>query len=164
LTFARRNRRLTGGFACVLIPAAGLLLAACGGGNDGKSASTTGASREARFVQTVTLICGRGNQRIGKTVEASFERNEPVTAAKIKKIAKETAIPTIQREIDLLRALRVPPRLKARFEALVDDEQAALARLKANPALFASQSENDPFAKAGKLAKRYGLGFCGQGG
>ena len=115
-------------------------------------------------MQATTLICGRGNQRIGKAVERSFERNQPVTTAKIKKIAKGTAIPTIQREIDLLRALRVPPRLRARFEALVDDEQAALARLKANPALFASQSENDPFAKAGKLAKRYGLSFCGQGG
>ncbi len=161
---------LIGGLACVAILAAGLVLAACGSSND-NSSSTTGTSK-AEFVRKATAVCLKGNARIGRAVHDALKvqarlahkRNEPIgppTGAVIAKLG-EDAIPTIQKELDQIRALGPAPGAEHKIKALLDEEQSAVDNVRADPAQFGSQSKTAPF-RTSKVAEDYGLSFCGFG-
>jgi hypothetical protein len=162
--------RLIGGLAWVAILTAGLVLAACGSSSDNNS-STTGISK-AEFVRKATEVCLKGNARIGRAIHDILKRRArlahtrgesagPPTSAEIAKLGK-VAIPTIQRELDQIRALGAAPGAEHKINALIDEEQSAVDKVRAAPGLFGSQSKTAPF-RTSKVAADYGLSFCGLG-
>ena len=158
------------GLAVVAILTAGLVLAACGSSSD-NSSGTTGSSK-AEFVREASAICLKGNAHIGRAVHdllksqarLANKRGEsigPPTSAEVAKLG-EVAIPTIQRELDQIRALGPAPGAEQKIKALLDEEQSALDKVRTAPTLFGSQSKAAPF-RTSKLAADYGLSFCGLG-
>jgi hypothetical protein len=161
---------LIGGLACVAILTAGLVLAACGSSNH-NSTSTTGASK-AEFVSKANAVCLKGNARIGRAVHDILKRQArlaqtggesvgPPTSAEVAKLG-QLAIPTVQRELDQIRALGPAPGAEHKIKALIDQEQSAVDKVRAAPTLFGSQSKAAPF-RTSKVAKDFGLSFCGLG-
>jgi hypothetical protein len=156
------------GLACAAILTAGLLLVACGGGDDH---STTAISKP-EFVNKATAICITGNGRIGRVVEAALKAQAAEasrkgnahpnpTSAEIAKLGKDTVIPTGQRELDQIRALGAPSGQEDEIKALLSEQQSVLDKVKEDPSLYTSLGRRDPFA--GKLAQDYGLSLCSLG-
>ena len=153
---------LIGGLACVAILSAGLVLAACGSSND-NSTSTTAALTKAAFLKKGNAVCKKGNQQInqaGKQVFGTNGNHKKPTQAEQTKFATDTLIPTVQTEIDGVKALGAPKGDEAQVKAIVDTAQTALDKGKADPTQLI-QGNSDPFAKANKLANAYGLTECG---
>jgi len=158
--------RLYGGLTVVAVLAMGLGLAACGSSN---STSTTAALTKAEFVKKGNAICTKGNQQINKAAHQTFSKkkypNGPPPKSVQTKFVTDTVIPSVQSQIDGIKALGAPAGDEAQVTAIVDAAQSALDKAKADPTVMLQNNpKNDPFAKADQLAKSYGLTACGGGG
>ena len=136
---------------------AGALFAGCGGGDSSDTTAT--ALSKAEYQKQGNAICAKGNKVIAAQVQKQFKNGQP-TQQQIEQFATETAIPTIQNEIDQLRALPAPSGDEATVNAIYDAAQQGIDAAKKDPSIIA-QDNPQAFAKANKLAKAYGLGVCG---
>jgi hypothetical protein len=151
-------------FAAVLI--VGLVLAACGSSND-NSTSTT-AITKAEFLKKGNAVCKKGNRQINQVANQTFTKKKypngpPPKSAEVK-FATDTVIPSVQSQIDGVKALGAPTGDGAQVKAIVDSAQAALDKAKADPTVLLQNGKNDPFTKSNQLTKAYGLTACGGGG
>jgi hypothetical protein len=153
-----------GGLVSVAILTVGLVLSACGSSNN---STTTTALTKAQFLTKGNAICKHGNVQITKAAHQQLSRtkypNGPPPQAVLTKFATVTLIPTIQSEINGIKALGAPSGDQAKVTAIVTSAQAALDKGKANPTLVI-QKNSTLFANANKLSKAYGLTACGGGG
>jgi hypothetical protein len=161
------RRSPTGWLAFVAILTVGLIAAGCGSSNSSSTTSTT-ALTKAEFLKQGNAICKKGNQQINKVGHQTFSKkkypNGPPPKSALTKFTTDTAIPTIQTEIDGVKALGAPAGDEAQVKAIVDSAQSALDKAKADPTvLFQNNPKNDPFAKSNQLANSYGLTACGGG-
>jgi hypothetical protein len=136
------------GFALL---AAGLLAAGCGGGDDNLT--------KAEFLKQGNAICKKGDKEIDKAADKTFTSKQRPSDATITKFAEDTVIPNVQGQIDGLRDLNPPSDDEDQVNAILDEAQSTLDETKDDPTIFASNQ--DPFKKANKLAKDYGLTECG---
>jgi hypothetical protein len=158
----------TKGLAFALILTVGLVAAGCGSSNN-SSTSTTAALTKAEFLKKGNAVCKKGNQQINTAANQTFSRkkypNGPPPKSLQVKFATDTVIPSIQTQINGIKALSPPSGDEAKVKAIVDSAQAALDKAKADPtALLQNNPKNDPFAETNKLANAYGLTVCGSGG
>ena len=72
-------------------------------------------------------------------------------------------IPSVQKQVDQIKALGAPAGDEDRSTRSSTDAQAATDKIKADPSLVAANGSNDPFAKANQEATAYGLKECGAG-
>jgi hypothetical protein len=156
---------LIGGLACVAIMSVGLVFAACGSNNNNTS---TTALTKAEFLKKGNAICKKGNQQINQASKTAFlskgkPSGPPPKSAQVK-FATDSLIPTIQGEIDGVKALGAPAGDEAQVKAITDSAQSALDKGKADPTLLLQSGKKNPFAKSNKLANAYGLTVCGGGG
>ncbi len=142
--------RLIGGLALAAILSVGIVAVGCGGGDD--------ALTKSEFLKQGNAICKKGNQAVDSAANKAFTGNKQPSDAEVTKFAEDTAIPEIQTEIDGIRDLAPPSGDDGKVSAILDEAQAALDKAKADPLIFASNT--DPFAKANQLAKDYGLTEC----
>ena len=141
-----------------------LVLVAAGCGSSSKSTSTTPAISKAEFLKKGNAICKKGNQQISQAARKAFPKSKgKPSQAELTKFATDTIIPSVQSQINGLKALGAPQGDEAKVNAIVTSAQAALDKGKKDPTLLTS-NKKDPFAKANKLAKAYGLTVCGSGG
>ncbi|MFI4977773.1 MAG: hypothetical protein ACHQC8_03715 [Solirubrobacterales bacterium] len=135
------------------------LLVALGAVGCGSSSTTTTATVAAlskpQFLAEANAICTQGNQRIGPPRRALG--NHP-SKAQIIAYVTGTFVPSIQSQIDGIRALAAPAADKAAVKTMLDVAQANLNRVKSNPLLLAGNSP--PFVEFAKLAHPYGLTAC----
>jgi hypothetical protein len=145
----------------------GLVFAACGSSNN--STPTTAALTKSQFLKKGNAICSKGNQQINNAAHQTFTKKkypngQPPKSA-VTKFATDTVIPSVQSQIDGIKALGAPAGDEAQVQAIVDAAQSALDKAKADPTiLLQNNQKNDPFAKANELAKSYGLTACAGGG
>ena len=140
-----------------------LAAAGCGSSNDNSSSSaTTAAITKAEFLKKSNAICKKGNQQINAQGKKLFTKKKP-TQAQLKKFSTTVLIPSIQGQIDGIRALGAPKGDEAQVKAIVDSAQSALDKGKNDPTALTSSS-NNLFAQTNKLANAYGLTVCGSGG
>jgi len=163
----RRSR--TWGLALVAILTVGLVAAGCGSSNSSSSTSTAAALTKAEFLKKGNAICNKGNQQINKVAHQTFTKkkypNGPPPKSVQTKFVTGTVIPSVQSQIDGIKALGAPTGDEAQVAAIVDSAQSALDKAKADPTtLLQNNPKNDPFAKANQLTKAYGLTACGGGG
>jgi len=128
---------------------AAVALAACGGDDD---------PSKTEFIKDANAICKEGDKRINADAEKAFSANKRPSKAEVTKFSEDTAIPEIQAQIDDLRDLGAPSGDDEKVSAILDEAQSALDEVEADPTVFLS--DTDPFAKANKLAKGYGLTEC----
>jgi hypothetical protein len=138
--------------AALPFAAAALVLVGCGGDDD------NGLSK-SEYIKQGNAICTKGNAVIDKAARQQFQAQP--TPAQFAAFAKSTLIPTISGEIDDLKALKAPKDDADELSQLYDDAEAALDKIKANPALAGAEGANDPFADVNKRATAYGLTVCG---
>jgi len=151
--------RLTGGLLLTAALSIGVVAAGCGGGDDNLT--------KAEFLKQGNAICKKGNQQINKAAHETFTKkkypNGPPPKSVQKKFATDTLIPTIQKEIDGVKALGAPKGDEAKVKAIVDSAQAALDKGKKDPTVLLSNGPG-PFKQSNQLTKAYGLTACGGGG
>lgn len=136
---------------------AALVVAGCGSDNSSSSSSTatTPAITKAQFVAKANAICAKGNQ---VTDKAGASLSSHPTPAQVAAVVKATFAPSVQAQIDQVRALGAPAGDEATVKKFLDDAQADLNRLKSDPSLLTQNQ--DTFADFGKLAHPYGLKEC----
>ena len=143
-------RALTAG-ACAALLTGALFIAGCGGGDD--------ALTKSEFLKQGNAICKKGNQDIDKAANQTFEKGQEPTKAQVTKFAEDTLIPSVDEQISGLRDLNPPSADEDKVNAILDEAESSLDKVKADPSLFASNQ--DPFKKANQMANAYGLTECG---
>jgi hypothetical protein len=134
--------------------AAGLVVAGCGDDDD----ETEAALSETEYLAQANEICKTGEREIEQAAEESFKGR--ASEAEVEEFAAETIVPSIQGQIDDIRALTPPADQADEFEAFVDDAQAALDELEADPSLITQGASADPFAEVNAEAEQLGLDRC----
>jgi hypothetical protein len=142
--------KLTAGLALAAMLALVLIAAGCGGGEDHLT--------KAEFLKQGNAICRKGNHDIEGTAKKQFGNQRP-SPSQLKKFATGTLIPSVQSQIDQIRDLAAPSGDEDKVNAILDEAQGALDKGKKDPIILVSE-KNDPFNKANKLAKSYGLTVC----
>ncbi|HEU4463221.1 MAG TPA: hypothetical protein VFR75_11575 [Solirubrobacterales bacterium] len=141
-----------------------VVLAASGCGEDDGAAETAAALSKAEFTEQANAICAKANQEITKTSEQFAKENlseeERPTTAQISELAK-LALPTINRQLEELRALGAPAGDEQEVDAIFAAAEEALAEGEQEPiAIYGANG--GAFEKANQLATAYGLDKCGE--
>jgi len=150
------KRNLTLLAACTLV--IGLIAAGCGSSND--NTTSTSNLTKTEWIAKADAICKAGNDEISNAGKQQFGKQK-VSQAQLNDFATGTIIPSIQRQVDQIKALGAPSGSEGQVNALLDAVQADIDKVKADPTLVTGNS--DPFADANKLATDYGLKVCGKG-
>jgi hypothetical protein len=141
-----------------------LVAAGCGSSNNDNS--TTTALTKAEFLKKGNAICKKGNQQINQVANQTFTKkkypNGPPPKSVQTKFATDTVIPTVQSQIDQIKALGAPKGDEAQVTAIVTSAQGALDQAKKDPSVLLSNGPG-PFEQTNKLSKSYGLTVCGGG-
>jgi hypothetical protein len=140
--------------ALVLIVA----VAGCGGGSDDSSSSTAAALSKEDFLKQGNQICADGNKEIEAASSQVFSSGKP-SQDEMDAFVNDTLIPSVQSQVDAIRALGAPEGDEDQVNAILDAAQGAIDEAKADPTLL--EGNNDPFAETNKLANAYGLTECG---
>jgi hypothetical protein len=147
--------KLTWIVACAL--ALGLIAAGCGDdddGNDDSGATDTSASTEtltkAEFIEQGNEICRQGNAELQKAFQ---EQQGGDSGAELRALVEDTLIPSVQGQIDKIRALGPPD---DQVTQVLDQAEGVLDELEADPAKL----QGDPFGEVNKGLTEAGLTEC----
>lgn len=139
-----------------------IMLVAAGCGDDDESLT------KAEFVKQGNAICAAGNKELDEGFESfakehNLSGNDQPTQAQITEVAETVLIPGVRKQVEKIDALGVPSEDAEGAEEIVDAAQEALEEVEDEPALIAPQAgQKNPFAKANRLARDYGLETCGE--
>jgi hypothetical protein len=146
---------------------AALAIAACGDDDEQSTATTsTPAPTRQQFVHDANKICKSSDDKIERASSQFFANappNQEPSPAEIEKFGKQTVFPTIQAEIDRIKALGAPLGDEGEVSAILDAAQAALEKVEQDPQQLAKGGAAPAFEQAQKLAGDYGLDQCGGG-
>lgn len=124
-------------------------------GVTGCGSSSKPALTKAEFLTKGNAICAAGN----KTLESAQRAlGEHPSNTQITTYVTGTFVPSVQGQIDAIRALGAPSGEQATVTHMLDVAQEDLNKVKSNPALLGSGA--NPFANFAALAHPYGLTEC----
>lgn len=148
-----RTKLLSLGCALVLVGVVGC------SGNTGSSGSAGTALTKEELIEQGNAICAAGNEKMDAAMP-DWSAGEPAVPT------AEAFYATVQAEVTTmvegLHGLTPPSDLKADYEAMLTEADAALAKIKAEGMDAFYAQEEDPFAKANAIANRIGLTVCGE--
>jgi hypothetical protein len=130
-------------------------VAGCGSSSHSTTTATTPALTKAVFLTRGNAICAHGNKQ---TDAAGGRLGAHPTPAQIEALAKKTFVPSIQAQINGIRALGAPAGDQATVTRMLAVAQADLDALERDPAKLAGGG--GLFADFAKLAHPYGLTAC----
>lgn len=134
-----------------------LALALAGCGSSGKSSTSAGVSQSAaQFLAQGNAICAAGN---AKRAPAKAKLGNNPSQAQTTRYVTNVFIPSIQQTINQLRHLQAPSGNEAHWNALLDQAQADLNRLKANPLLLTRKGPSI-FHNFAAQVHQFGLTQC----
>lgn len=133
--------------------AVGLAAAGCGSNSKTNSSSTTAALSRPQFIAQGNAICTHGNQALAA---AEKTLGKQPSEAQFKAYVASTFTPTVQSQIDGLRALSAPSTDQASVTNMLDIAQTDLNQVKSNPTALTEKT----FTNFAKLAHPYGLTAC----
>src|SRR5262245_47560234 len=126
------------------------VVAGCGGGSGDRLT-------QEEFLQQGNAICAKGNQDIETAGASAFATPGEPTEAEVRAFGENVIFPNVEEMLDQLRALSPPKEDEEQVDQILDEAQAALDKVKADPALLA---QNSGFDEADRLASAYGLTAC----
>jgi hypothetical protein len=149
----------------VLASTAALAFAGCSGGDDSTSASTAAALTADEWATQADQICAQGDKDQQAAIKQFFQQNgisgnQQPTAAQFEQLATEVVIPTIQEQIDAIKALPIPEDTSDQVQQFLDQAQADLDEIKNDPSQIINESA---FDNTEKLAQGLGLQNCASG-
>jgi hypothetical protein len=127
------------------------LIAGCGGSSD------DGPSK-SEFLTKANAICTKGTEEINAATSEQFGPDGPTTEEDSAQFITETVVPSIQSQVDQIKALDPPSGDEDQIAAITDGAEAAIAQVNEDPSL--ASSGTSPFAESDKLATEYGLTEC----
>lgn len=129
-------------------------------GQVANGAGDGGAISKAEFVAAVNSICAKSDQEIESRLAAEVGKKGIGNAAKeAPAIVENVVVPTLEAEIEVLRALEVPPGGDQGVAAVTGALEETINEATANPEEFVFAP--DPFAKSRQVAQAHGLKRCG---
>ena len=144
------------------------VLAGCGDDEDSSSDTTTAVSGATGgegvvltaddFVDQANEICAAGNEEVDAAANDVFGGQQP-TDAQIEEFAS-ILVPSIQAQIDGIRALTPPEDLAADVDTFLSDAEDALSEVEADPSLLAASDNEGPFGDVNAQAAELGLVEC----
>lgn len=149
----------------LLAVAAALVVAGCGGDdNDDKQgfsssvgSGTTASISKEEFTSQANQICTQGASDLAPAQAAVGDSPEEITT-----FVTDSLVPSVQNQLDDIRALGAPAGEEEAVSSALDASQAGLDQLKADPSL-ANGGGPDPFAEANTQLDALGLTACGSG-
>ena len=147
-------------------------MAGCGGGNDSPSSSSSSSSSsrptitKAGFVKQATLICEEGSGTLRSKALVMLrqleKRGESGGRAAVL-LVPSLLVPTLEAELDKLRALGVPNGEGRRLRAFYESLEGVIKEAQSSPRHFLFvQGTKSPYRETVKLATAYGIPRCGQ--
>ncbi|MGA8746320.1 MAG: hypothetical protein WB507_10705 [Solirubrobacterales bacterium] len=155
------HRRFMGALPIGALLFAGLLVAGCGSSSG--TTTTTAAISKAEFVAKGNGICAVGNRKQEVEVMAFAkkhgisEKQEP-TKAQQSELVDAVFVPSVQSQIDSVKALGAPSGEEQQVTAALESAQEALNEVKAKPEL--AFTKPSPFKAAGEKLHALGLIQC----
>ena len=144
-----------------------LYVAGCGDDGDETTTTTsTSALTKQEFVRNANKICKSSNDKIERASSQFFAnapRNKKPPTEEIEQFGRKTVFPTIQAEIDRIRALGAPQGDEDEVNAILEAAQSGLDKLEQDPQQLAKRGAAPAFKQARRLAGAYGLDQCAAG-
>ena len=129
-----------------------LIMGGCGSSDsDGEA-----ARRKAEFVLDANAICATAGD-----VDPRRALGRHPSPTEFARFVRRVIVPTIQGEVDRIRALTPPEGDEEEISAILDSAQAAIDEVEAHPG--AVNARPNPFRESTRLAHSYGLDACGGG-
>jgi hypothetical protein len=149
----------------LLASTAALAVAGCGGGDDSTSASTAAGLTADEWTTQADQICAQGDKDQQAAIkqflqENGISGNQQPTAAQFEQLATDVVIPSIQDQIDAIKALPIPEDTSDQVQQFLDQAQADLDDIKGDPSQIINQHA---FDNTEKLAQGLGLQNCASG-
>jgi hypothetical protein len=141
-----------------------LLIAGCGSSDNSES---TASLSKAQFLKQGNAICEEGSKNINSEFEEfSKENNLSETKEPPKAVQEEAVeqilIPSINSQIEEVKALGTPEGDEGELEKLITAEEEVVEEAEEDPiSLFGTSAKQK---EANKLANEYGLTACGEEG
>lgn len=137
--------------------AAAFLVGGCGGSDDEASIS------KEQFVAKADAICKQSNERMEDGFSKLLKNVGNLTKlkqAEYEEIVDEVMVPSIEKEIEQLRALGIPDGDDERINAMIDALEEGKETAERNPEAV-NASSDAVFGIASRIAGEYGLEVCG---
>ena len=141
--------------ACVLVIAG--VAAGCGDDNGDGTTTAAASISTADFVAQANQICKQGNAEIEK---AGKKLGQSVNEAQLEDFAANTLVPSIQGQIDDVKALGAPAGQESSVNQLISTVQGDVDQLKADPSKV---KDDHLFDDANRAANDLGLKECAGG-
>ena len=160
------KKRLLIPFA-ILAALGAIFVAGCGGDDDTSSTTgTSGASgvsgaalSEDEFVSQANAICKAGEKELNAQIQDTFGGQQP-SDAELEQFVNDTLVPSIQGQIDGVRALVPPEDIADDVTSFLDESEDALGQIQDDPSLVQASDSEGPFAQSNQDAKALGLTEC----
>lgn len=159
--FAKRNsgRGYAASVLLVAVMLGGALFAGCG------SSDETSTVTKAAYVKKANALCKAARADYFQDALASLETKlkqnpgQPQDELELQ-VMSELFVPAYEREIEEIRALEAPEGDEDQIERILAVTEEILEEVEQDPK--ALQDVKVTFARSFKLAKQYGIDFCGQ--
>lgn len=118
---------------------------------DGRSAGDGAAIALSQedFVEQANAICRAGTKELDRAREGIGE-------AELEAFVTGVLVPSIRGQVDAIRTLPAPGELNAEVQSFLDEAEAAVEALEADPSLI----DQDVFADVNRQAEELGLTEC----
>jgi hypothetical protein len=133
-----------------------LALTLIAGGCGSSDSDDDAALSKAEFVLDANAICETAGD-----VDPGRALGEHPSRTEFARFVRGVLVPTIQAEVDRIRALTPPQGDEEEISAILDSAQAAIDEVQAHPG--AVNARPNPFRESTRLAHAYGLDACGGG-
>ena len=140
----------------IAVALAGLGISACGGdGDDGEDSLS-----KTEFLAEANRICAEG----GAKVEAAFgELGGQPTQRQAEQVISEVGLPTIEEDIEKIRALGLPEGDEDEVNQMLDDSLRIVDGAKTDiSSFFADEQGKDPWRNVDRRMASYGLTACAE--
>lgn len=129
-----------------------LVLGGCGsGGGEGTNTAT-----KPGFLKGATAICKHAQQEKEQAISKALAKGEP-SKQDLEKVVQQSLVPTYRKALAGLRRLEAPADEQQTVESMLGSYEAAIEDTEREPGELV---EGDPFGKAEKAARQYGLPAC----
>ena len=153
----------------ILAALGAIAVAGCGGDDETTADVTTGASgasgvtgaalTEDEFLEQGNAICAAGSKELDAQAQEVFGGQQP-SPAELEQFVGDILVPSIQGQIDGVRALVPPDDIADDVTAFLDEAESALGEIEDEPSLAAASNAESPFAEANRMAEDLGLTEC----
>jgi|SRR5215469_2490152 len=152
---------MIGGLVLTVALVVGVCVAGCGSSSS-TTAETTTAISKAEFVAKGNEVCVKGEKAQEAEINAYVEKNglekQKPTKAQNAEIVETILAPSIQSQINGVKALGAPSGEEQQVSSALELSQQTLEEIEANPEL--AFGKKDVFAAAGKQLHALGLDKC----